>query len=567
MNTILVVFLSFFLLVASQHHAQTNPCSALGLSGEYDAIVVGSGPGGSVAARRLAEYDGGRLRVLQIERGIYYSECPQCQPADETLLAEDGGPDNILYTQPIPSIFNRTLYVVDHAVQGGGSSDNGMVWIRPDGPNYYKNFPPGWQWEDMIPYHIKIENYTFPDGFYGPGSSIHNFNYAANLRGNQGLIKVTQTDASYGSGFAGRFINASAGVMHGIPESLNNSLNNGWLRPSYGVTPMEHSWYEGKRSSAFPAYIESYTGNNLRAIAHVRVNRVLFEGNVVSGVEVIFLNQTTFQGYGQTCTIRAPTVVLSAGVYGTPKLLQLSGVGDAAFLRSLNIPLVSDVPNVGENMDDQFMVVFAGLPTSGGTPASPVDSYSLLFYNTEKNPTQPANMAMNAVNPTAGDAIPGFIAYTCYQKSRGTVQLATTNPDDPPIIIPRWLSNQTDYDNLAISLNQTLTTAFDMGVVLLVDPCAGKDCSTLNNQLAAYLTYTGAGILSSPGYHTTGTAGLNRVINPTTMGVYGTTGLYVLDSSALVLTPVGNTQNAVYALAEKGVELVIADAENNNCWE
>jgi len=70
-----------------------------------------------------------------------------------------------------------------------------------------------------------------------------------------------------------------------------------------------------------------------------------------------------------------------------------------------------------------------------------------------------------------------------------------------------------------------------------------------------------------PGYHYTGTAGLGQVIDPFTMGVYGTNGLYVIDGSALVRTPAQNTQNSVYALSERGIEFVIADRVSEGVWD
>jgi len=157
-----------------------------------------------------------------------------------------------------------------------------------------------------------------------------------------------------------------------------------------------------------------------------------------------------------------------------------------------------------------------------------------------------------------------FPIFTCYLKSRGWVKLASSNPDVNPLIQPNFLTAQEDVVNLGLALNQSLAAFFDMGLALTVDPCASADCSTPLKLANAYLN--NPNITFAPGYHPTGTAGLGNAIDPKTMEVYGTTGLYVMDGSALVRTPGQNTQNSIYALAEHGVELLIAQRESQGVW-
>jgi len=343
-----------------------------------------------------------------------------------------------------------------------------------------------------------------------------------------------------------------------IYASKNNSLNNGKF-PGVGVTPIEHSFHDGVRSSAYEAYTESYTGSNLRVIAHVRVNKILFSGTTVTGVELVFLN-TSYVANSTTCRVYSSTVISSAGVFGTPKLLKLSGIGPAAELASFDIPVVVDSPDVGEYLDDQFGLTMDAL---GTLPLIDYAVYGLAFFNAEDNPFGLDNFGLDfAVITYEGENFANMDVFIGYTQSRGTVKLASKNPDVIPIINPNYLSTASDKETLAIALNKTIHLTGLLGLTIVPDPCATADCSTLLNQLNAYLAD-----FANPGYHWTGTAGLGRVIDPETMGVYGTTGLYVLDASALPATPDQNTQHSVYALSERGVELVILDHLAKSQWE
>jgi choline dehydrogenase len=536
-----------------------DPCHVLGLASSYGAIVVGSGPGGSVSARRLAEANGGSLSVLQVERGGYYTECPGCEIPNNFFVELDN-PITGLNVNFQPQAYmtgNPVISTRDAAIQGGASTHNGMVWIHSDNPYYFDTYwPENWNWENMIQYFMKVENYTFPAGFYGPGG----FNYAANNRGNEGLVEVTQRTPTNGGGFTNAFINAAVAVWPNIPVFRNGSLNNGNVT-AHGVGPaeMSNSGVTGTRHSAFSSYIQTYTGSNLRAIAHVRADRIIFEGTTVTGVELVFVNVSTQETLSSSCIVNSPVVVVSAGALGTPKLLQLSGIGAAAELESFRIPVVVNNPEVGQNFDDQFG--FTILAESGTTtiPTPNYDAYGLVFYNVEDNPLLPDNMGINflttPVTPTFSLAYVG--PTIAYSQSRGSILLASANPDVQAKITLNFLSTESDRITMALMLNQTLQLIQEMGLVLLSNPCLTAPCNTLNEQLNAYSTVAFLG----PPAHFAGTASIGKVLNPLTMGVIGTQGLYVLDASAFPLSPDTNTQNTVYAVAEYGITLVLADIE------
>jgi choline dehydrogenase-like flavoprotein len=546
-----------------------DPCSVLGLASSYDAIVAGSGPGGAVAARRLAEHDG--RQVLLVERGPAYSNCPYCSPANAGLdvyfLPGFGYFFNMDPQAYIPG--NPSFSTGDTAVQGGGSSHNGFVWIRPDGEHYFNTyFPPNWTWEKLIQYYIKVENYTYPNGFYGPRN---NFDYAANFRGNSGLVQVTQLDATYDDDFTNSFIEQSKVVWPNIYATKNSSVNNGFFGGA-GVSGPEQSFhgaaangFGGTRSSSYSSYIQTYLGSNLRSIAEVRVNKILFTNTQVSGVQLVFVNTTTGNAISSTCEVATRNVVVSGGPFGTPKLLKLSGIGPKEELQNFNISVVVDLPTVGQGLDNQFSV---GVNTLPPTPIQAWQAPGFLFYNIEDDPLAPNNMnvqldVLNVVAPPASYYVATAAATLCYGESRGNVYLTSADPDDEIGSTFNFLATERDRIVQAEVLQQTLKLAALLNLTLLSNPCTTPaDCSTPLKQLDVYLA-AGAG---APSGHWVGTAGLGRVIDPETAGVYGTTGLYVLDSSALPSAPGCNTQLSTYALAEYGIELAIADIEERNGW-
>lgn len=559
---LLLLFVSF---AVCHNHPRNDPCYVLGLDSSYDAVVAGSGPGGSVSARRLAEHNG--RKVLQVERGPAYANCPLCAPADDGVqIAFSPG---FSYTWPLePQAYipnHPVLFNLEAALQGGASSHNGMVWIRPDGRNYFpKYFPAGWSWETMLPYFAKTENYTFPDGFYGHGN---HFDYAANYRGNNGLIQVTQLDTSYSLGFEKTWIEKTKIAWPNIPAFENSSLNNGFYGGS-GVSPPEENihgadaaGFNGIRSSAFPAYISTYPGHNLRAISLVRVNKILFTGTKVSGVQLVFVNTSGFAN-SSTCTVYTNNVIVSGGPFGTPKLLMLSGIGPAHALHKLGISVVVDSPQVGQNIDNQFGSALAGVPINN---IAKWQAPGFTFYNIQDDPNAPNNffLQMDVLNlPPSPDYITSLNFDLCYAQTRGNMTLASANPDDQVLLSYNFLSTANETALMTQILVKTLQMRALLNITLLSDPCTGHDCSTPTKQLNVWL----AANTISPSLHWTGSAALGRVIDPNTMGVYGTTGLYVIDSSAVPATPGANTQSVTYAVAERGIQLAINDIEGCHGW-
>jgi len=243
----------------------------------------------------------------------------------------------------------------------------------------------------------------------------------------------------------------------------------------------------------------------------------------------------------------------------------LSGIGPAAELTRLGIPVVVNAPDVGQHFDDQYGMEIYGV--AGTTPLPPGTEYQpfgVAFYNTQDDPTLPGDFCLNMLEFQFGGppTLIDFMFQLTYSQSKGNVTLVSTDPDVEPLVNPNYLSTLKDKLTMAAGIAQTRALILGMGLDIYADPCDPVSiCSTPLGLLDAYLVDNG-----TPGGHFTGTAAVGKVLDPLTMGVIGTTGLYVMDASALVLSPGGNTQVTTYAVAERGIQLVILDHLSRGVW-
>jgi len=343
-------------------------------------------------------------------------------------------------------------------------------------------------------------------------------------------------------------------IYSNVPVYTNSSINNG-PRPGVGLSPAELTNSSNVRQSAWVTYIQSYTGSNLKTTNYVRANKVLFEGTTVIGVEIVEVNGTNFAN-SSTCNVYAPIVVASGGVFGTPQLLQLSGIGPASVLEPLGIPVVVNSPNVGNNFNDQFGILFL---LTGNNIETPYRVSGLVFWNVDDE-TDLVNPVNTQINLETGLGYAYALPYVVYAEAIGTVFVQSTNADIYPAFDSNYLQTPHDKYVLATALEQTLQWASILNLTVIEDPCNATNCQ---DKYSTLYTYVNAGY-GLPGNHWSGTAGLGRAVNPLTMGVYGTTGLYVLDASVMVRSPGCHTQQTVYAVAERGIELILANIDD---WE
>ncbi|KAK8867485.1 alcohol oxidase [Apiospora arundinis] len=317
---------------------------------KVDVIVAGGGTAGCIVAARLSEADP-NLSVLVIEGGRNNADDPSIR--HPLLFVSHIAPTSdatLFYTgTPEAQVGGRALTVPAGGLLGGGSSMNMMQYTRAQRHDWDSWKTEGWSADEMIPYLKKLETY------HGPGKS--------DVHGDKGPISV-----SAGNFNAKRpqeeFIQAAAQL--GYPEHVDLQdldSNNGVQKALRFISP------EGVRSDTATAYLHpKLAGNpNLHVLVKNQVVRVLFEGQKAAGVEYRAnpkfnkANDSTNTNAEVVRSVRAEKmVVLSAGTFGTPLILERSGVGESAILEAAGVsqPPVANIPGVGRNYQDHHVLTY-----------------------------------------------------------------------------------------------------------------------------------------------------------------------------------------------------------------
>ena len=296
----------------------------------YDYVIIGGGSAGSVLGNRLTEDKDKEVLVLEAGRSDYPWDLFIQMPAALMFPSGNRFYDWIYQTEEEPHMGRK----VDHArgkVLGGSSSINGMIYQRGN-PMDYEGWaePEGmesWDFAHCLPYFKRLEK------TYG-ATPFDQF------RGHHGPIKLKRgpaTNPLFKSFF-------DAGVEAGYHKTKDV---NGYRQEGFG--PFDSQVHNGRRVSASRAYLHpAMKRKNLTVKTRAFVTKIHFDGNKATGV--------TFKRNGRYHTVEAGEVILSGGAFNTPQLLQLSGIGDAEFLKSKGIEPRMHLPGVGENFEDHLEV-------------------------------------------------------------------------------------------------------------------------------------------------------------------------------------------------------------------
>src|SRR5215471_10303757 len=296
------------------------------IQSHYDFIVVGAGAAGSVLG---AELSASGAQVLLIESGGPDDAPTIMNPS--VWFYNVGGPlDYHLPVSPSPRLNNRTFNMALGHVLGGGSSINAMVWMRGmqrDYDGWAENGAKGWAFADVLPVFKKQEDWE---------------GGANEWRGSGGPIHIRRPKDPHP--IAPTFIEAARGMGMPILDDVN-----GPMRPGAGYINMNIA-ADGTRMSAVRAFLRpALSRPNLTLLLNTDVVKLNFKGTRCVGVKINTDSAVT--------DIKADKeVILAAGAIHSPKLLMLSGVGEAKALRSLGIDVVANLPGVGENLQDHLLV-------------------------------------------------------------------------------------------------------------------------------------------------------------------------------------------------------------------
>ncbi|MCK1516968.1 GMC family oxidoreductase N-terminal domain-containing protein [Bradyrhizobium sp. 190] len=290
---------------------------------EFDYIVVGSGSAGSVVASRLS--DDTNLSVLLVEAGGSDKSLKVVMPGLVSSLFGDPNYDWCFTAEPDRTRAGQCDYMPRGKVLGGTSSINAMCFLRGSAEDFEAWASlgnEGWDYRSVLPYFRTSERF---EGGGSPTRGDRGFQPVSFLRSAHPMSKI--------------FLEAC--VRHGAKHI--SDLNNGEYE---GVGFAQVSQLRGSRYSAARSYVwPARKRRNFRLLLHTQVQRVLFENRKATGIEVV-------RGNDRTAFKARRGVVLSGGVFGTPHILMLSGIGPSEQLRRMGIDVLIDAPGVGRNLQD-----------------------------------------------------------------------------------------------------------------------------------------------------------------------------------------------------------------------
>ncbi|MDO7836332.1 GMC family oxidoreductase N-terminal domain-containing protein [Sphingobium sp. HBC34] len=522
--------------------------------GAYDYIVVGGGSAGCVIAARLTEDPS--IRVLLLEAGPRDTNPWIHIPLGYGKLFKHRKLNWLYETAPEPNLNNRRIGQPRGKVLGGSSSINGLIYIRgqrEDFDEWARVGNHGWGYDDLLPYFIRSEDQQRgADPWHGVG-------------GPQAVSDATEPHI-----LCDAFLDAAQEAGYPYNPDFNGAKQEG---VGYYQTTSRH----GRRVSTAVAYLRPARGrSNLTIMTGALVRRVLFTGTRANGVKWSDARGT------HSATARRE-VILSAGAFGSPHLLQLSGVGDGAHLQSLGIPVVHHNAQVGANLQDHLQVRtvykakgrltfnddMASLFRMAGVgmryaltrkgPLTVSAGYAGGFLRSSQAVDMRPDMQLLFITFSTtkmGDKLHPFSAFTTSAcplrpESRGHVRALSPDPAMAPDIFVNFLGTEKDRRDVVAGLRMIRAIVGQPALSRHVEseylPGVGiaDDASLL-----AYARETAGSI-----YHPSCTAAMGKVVDGA-LRVMGVDGLRVADASVMPAVVSGNTNAVAIVIGEKAADLI-----------
>lgn len=527
----------------------------------FDYVIVGGGTAGCVLADRLTA--SGQYTVLMLEAGKAARSLWVEIPAGFSKLLTNPAFNWRFETEPEEATGNRVISVPRGKGLGGSTLINGMIYVRGQ-PQDYDGWAQrgctGWSFDDVLPYFRKLEDYD------GPASST---------RARGGPLPVSEVAER--PAIAEAFISAAESAGYERNRDYNGENQDG-----FGYYQVNQR--RGRRVSAAAAYLQpAFSRPNLSVRTGMHVTRITLEDGRATGVVA--------QAGGEAFTFRARReVILTAGAAQTPQLMELSGLGDPKVLQPLGIEVAHALPGVGANYIDHFctrmnwrvkLPVTLNEQTRGLKLGLAVTRYFATrsgiltlgtglvhgFVRTRPGLEGPdvqyffihasyANAAERKL-----DRLPGMtIGVTQLRpESRGTIHSKSPDPFAAPAIRPNFLATEEDRRAIVegMKIARRIVEEAPMDRFREGELTPGAECRT-DAEWLDFARRDGQTI-----YHICGTCRMGTdefAVTDPSLKVHGIDGLRIADASIMPTMVSGNTQAAVFMIAEKAADLILHEA-------
>ena len=535
----------------------------------YDYIIIGAGSAGCLLAKRLSENPA--KRVLLIEAGKNDNYIWIHVPVGYLYCIDNPRADWRFRTSSEVGLNGRSLLYPRGRVLGGCSSINGMIYMRGQVGDYEswvnETGDDAWSWENALKRYKQFEDY------YGDANQWHS-------KGGEWTVSKQRLRWPIMDIFR------KAAVETGIPAS--DDFNRG---DNFGVGYFDVNQRAGWRLNTSKAFLrDTIKRSNVTVMTEAIVTKLKIDPTSKNcyGVEYLHKGQAT----QALCAIeRGGEVLLSAGAIGSVQILERSGVGAANRLEKLGIPVIQDLPGVGENLQDhlQLRMVYKvnGIKTLNTTANSLIGKLliGLEYFFKRSGPMSMAPSQLGAfaysspdqtsanleyhVQPLSlekfGEDLHPFNAFTASvcnlrPSSRGSVHIESVDPEAPPVISPNYLSTQKDRKVAADALRLTRKIV-ESAALQPYSPDEykpGKQFQSDEELIQA------AGDIGTTIFHPVGTCKMGRAEDPmavldSQLRVRGVGHLRVVDASAMPTITSGNTAAPTMMIAQRAVELLAGE--------
>jgi choline dehydrogenase len=529
----------------------------------FDYIVVGAGSAGCPVASALSKDPS--VRVLLLDAGPHADRFWINTPAGMAKLYFNKFLNWNYHTEPIERLRGRRMYWPRGKTLGGSSAINGMVFIRghrDDFDSWRDLGNPGWGYDDVLPHFRAMEHFERREDRW---------------RGQSGPLWVS--DPVVRSASSHDFVAAVTGLGHPETEDMNGALHD-------GVGFMQHTIRKGRRCSSYVAFVKPVSDRpNLTVRTNAHVQRVLFDGRTATGVEILH--------EGRLHRIDAlREVILSGGAINSPQLLMLSGVGPGAELQRHGIPVLSDMPGVGLNLQDHFYI-------HTGWRATPGSSYNANLSGLRKywegfkylltrrgylalgssqvaafvksSPDEPRADLQISFRPMTFQYFPngtvrvenqpgmGVSVYQLRPRTTGTVTLRSARVQDKAACSPRFLTDTYDIGAMISGIRQIrqIMNAPPMATRVLAEDVPGTGVVT-DDDILRFMEETG-----NSAHHQGGTCRMGRdplAVVDERLRLRGLERLRVVDASIMPHLTSGNTNAPTIMIGVKGGAMIREDA-------